>query len=168
MPIVVQRVLALIGCVALSWAVGQVYPQFFASEFVRALSVVFLGVWGFIFAIFHKLQDLAATPGLLSRERERLVDTLPSIRSRVWFIGAVNTACLMLLIVLTFDAGHVAAWWFPLAVGALVGISMSYFTLVPAWHAEIQAFVDRARLNEAKRKARDDELAALSKFPQSQ
>lgn len=156
------RLLTLFITPAFFWGAWYVLPGILTTENLRWLSGVVTILWGFEFYFFQRLSQVSSVDGLSSREHERLVLKLASIRRRVWWIGGIglmSSICIWLLaaVGLPMDSPIYAS-----LVGVLLGISLSYLILIPGWLNESQHFIDDARKRDVFAKRREESVKNLT------
>ena len=150
------RLSVIVFCLVLFVGAWYIAPALLDAEALRWLSGVVTVLWGLELLFYKKLEDVGAVQGLTSKEHERLVAKLARIRNRVWWVGGIGLSCSVAIWLLTTLKLPMTSPLYAAAVGALLGISISYLLLVPAWMNESQAFIDDTRRQDAVRKKRDE------------
>ena len=137
-------------------------PELMAANGLRYLSGIVTVLWGLEFWFFQRLAAVSSLDGLSSREQERLIFRLASIRRRIWWIGGVELVAALsiwLIVELQLPATSPA---YAAMVGELIGICLSYLVLIPAWVNETQSFIDRVRHAEQQTKKRAEVAKVLA------
>lgn len=158
------RLLAILVTPILFWAAWYVVPGLLAADGLRWLSGVVTVLWGLELYFLQRLSGVSSVEGLTSKEHERLVHRLSSIRSRVWWIGGVGLTCAITIWLLVEMKLPTSSPVYAAMVGVLFGISISYLILIPGWVNESQAFVDEVRRQEILAKRRAEASKALGEM----
>lgn len=152
----VLRLLTLLVTPLVFWGAWYVVPDVLDAQGLRWLSGVVTVLWGLEFYFFQRLGAVSSVDGLSSREHERLVLRLASIRRRVWWIGGIGLACALIIWLLAALQLPTSSPLYAAAVGVLFGISLSYLILIPGWVNESQNFIDEVRRQDVLAKRRAD------------
>ncbi|MBP6894316.1 MAG: hypothetical protein KBC94_07830 [Pseudacidovorax sp.] len=144
------------------WGAWYVVPDLLAASGLRWLSGIVTVLWGLELWFFQRLSGLGPQEALSSRENERLVYRLASIRRRVWWIGGIGLVCAVAIWLLVELQLPTSAPIYAAMVGVLFGISVSYLILIPGWVNESQAFIDEVKRQEVLKKRRDEAAKVLT------
>lgn len=155
------RLLILLVTPLLFWGAWYVVPGLLDTTGLRWLSGVVTVLWGLEFYFLQRLSSVSAVDGLTSKEHQRLVLRLATIRRRVWWIGGVALACSLLIWVLTALQLPLSSPIYAALVGVLFGISLSYLILIPIWVNESQSFIDKVQEQSAASKKRSELIKNL-------
>lgn len=158
----VARLLVIICVPLLFWMGWWVSPSLVSPENMRFLGAIFVLVWGISFHFLRRCSELSNLSGLNGREHERLVFKLGQIRLRVWWIGAIALVSSFLIWLIGSMSGTATGEFAPIAIGVLVGISLSHLIVIPGWFNEIYAFTDKVRLCEERKKRAEAALKQIA------
>lgn len=157
----VLRLLTLLITPLVFWGAWYVVPDLLDAQGLRWLSGIVTILWGLEFYFFQRLGGVSAVDGLSSKEHERLVLRLASIRRRVWWIGGIGLACALLIWLMAAMQLPASSPIYAALVGILFGISLSYLILIPGWVNESQGFVDEVRRQDVIAKKRAENSKTL-------
>lgn len=156
------RLLTLFVTPLLFWGAYYVVPNLLDREGIKWLAGIVTILWGLEFYLFQRLTVVSAVDGLSSREHERLVHRLASIRRRIWWIGGVGLFCSLLIWVFAYMQLPAASPVYAAMVGVLFGISLSYLILIPGWVNESQHFIDEVKRQDVLTKKRAETVKAMA------
>lgn len=165
-PVRLIRVCSIAVATVTAWGAWYVSPGLLAGENLRYASGIVAVLWGLEFWLFQKVTALSGLEGLTSREGQRLVHKLRGIRKRIWWIGGMGLLSSVAIYLLAEFKLPASSPTYAAMVGVLIGISISYMILIPAWVEDVQGFIDRVKLEELEAKSRAkaaDQLATLRK-----
>lgn len=155
------RLIVLIATPIFFWGAWYYAPSLLEADGLRWLSGVVTILWALEFYFFRKLGDVSAVQGISTREHERLVLRLASIRKRVWWIGGIGLICALTMWVMSALKLPLSSPIYAGLVGVLFGISLSYLILIPGWFNESQEFIDEARRRDAQIKKQAEITKAI-------
>lgn len=148
------RLLTLLLTALVFWGAWYVMPSLLSGESLRWLAGLVSILWALEFYLFQRLGVLSGVEGLSSKEHERLVLRMASIRRRIWWIGGVGLASAIVIWVLASLDLPTTSPIYAGAAGFLVGISLSYLILIPGWLNESQDFMDEVKRQDTLKKKR--------------
>ncbi|MFZ4537826.1 MAG: hypothetical protein ACOYNV_16105 [Propionivibrio sp.] len=146
----------------LFFAAWHVMPAVLDSDGLRWLSGIVTILWALEFYFFQRLTAVSMVDGLSSKEHERLILRLASLRKRVWWVGGIGLSCALLIWLLASSGLPLSSPVYAAMAGILFGVSLSYLILIPGWIGESQHFVDRVKYRDSMAKKRDDAVKAMS------
>jgi len=155
------RLIAIVVIALLFWCAWYVVPDLLATDKLRWLSGVVTVLWALEFYVLQRLSAVSAVEGLTSKEHERLVLRLASIRRRVWLISVMCLVCAVTTWLLAELRLPMSSPLYAAMMGLLLGISVSYLILVPGWVNESQAFIDEARRQDVLVKRRQETVKSF-------
>lgn len=155
------RLLTILFTPLLFWGAWYVVPGVLDAEGLRWLSGIVTVLWALEFYFFQRLSAVSSVDGLSSKEHERLVWRLASIRRRVWWIGGIGLVCSLLIWILAAMQLATSSPLYAALAGVLFGISLSYLILIPGWVNESQHFIDEVRRQDLLTKKRADTSKTL-------
>lgn len=155
------RLLTLLITPLVFWGAWYVVPNILDAQGLRWLSGIVTVLWALEFYFFQRLSVVSSVDGLSSKEHERLVLRLASIRRRVWWIGGIGLACALLMWLMAAMQLPASSPIYAALAGVLFGISLSYLILVPVWVNESQGFIDEVRRQDVLAKKRAETLKTL-------
>lgn len=150
------RLLVLLTTPLFFWGAWHVAPELLNADGLKWLSGLVALLWALEFYFFRKLSEVSAVQGITSKEHERLIFKLASLRKRVWWIGGIGFVCSAVIWLLAASKLPMTSPFYASMVGVLVGISVSYLILIPGWLSETQEFIDNARKSDASKKKQVD------------
>lgn len=143
------RILALLGTPLVFWGAWYVMPGVLGSSGLRWMAGIVTVLWGFEFYFFQRLSVISSVDGLTSKEHEKLVLRLASLRKRVWWIGGIGMISSVLIWIMAAQELPTTSPIYAALVGFLFGISLSYMILIPGWFNESQHFIDEVRRRDS-------------------
>lgn len=157
------RLLALFFTPLLFFGAWYVMPSLLNPEGLRWMSGIVTVLWGLEFYFFQKLAAVTSVDALSTKEHERLLLRLASLRNRVWWVGGIGLLCAIAMWLLAASGLSLTSPIYAAMAGVLFGISLSYLILIPGWIGESHSFMDKLKFRESQEKKRQEALKSLAK-----